>query len=148
MCVFALFVKQTEPYSRTDPMSLLYSSIKQNGCAPQETHATDFNKFTLSKHLCCTYFACQLHHNQTTKNIPKYLEHVVWGSTYDPILTSIGGRSCFLVKRITSEFEEKKTFNDVQAVWTTLWASLNSLCAIYTTKSSAYWRNPRPNDIV
>jgi hypothetical protein len=44
-------------------------------------------------------------------------------TTQYPILTNIGGRSCFLVNSITSDFEadivrpavEKETFNDVQA---------------------------------
>jgi hypothetical protein len=74
-------LKQTESYSRTDPMSSPYSSIKQDGCALQETSATYFNQFTLWRHLRCTYFAWQLHRNPASKNIPKYLKHVVWGST-------------------------------------------------------------------
>jgi hypothetical protein len=46
MWIFPPVVEQTESYFRTDPMSDLYSSIKQDGCAPQETPATNFNKFS------------------------------------------------------------------------------------------------------
>jgi hypothetical protein len=62
---------------RSNTMSPLYSSIKQDGCAPQETTATDFNHFILCRHLCRSYFAWQLHCNPASKNIPKYLKHVV-----------------------------------------------------------------------
>jgi hypothetical protein len=56
-------------------MSPLYSSIKQGGCAPQETAATDFNKFTLWKHLRRTYFTLHLHRNPESKNMPNIYQY-------------------------------------------------------------------------
>jgi hypothetical protein len=38
MFVFAIYVKQTELYSRTDSMSPLYSNIKQDGCPRNTCH--------------------------------------------------------------------------------------------------------------
>jgi hypothetical protein len=57
----------------------------------------------------------------------------------------------FWEKSMTSDFEEdivrrieeKKTPNDVQAVWVGPRATSISLWVTYTTKSSAYWRKPQ-----